>query len=101
MSALLINLAIIRDAEPGKILQYRFVDNGRARDHVYQVAEEPEIIEVGELSYNALRVSRVEDDDDETIVWVANGVPTPVRILQRDEDGDGVDLRLIEYQGAE
>lgn len=101
MSALLINLAIIRDAEPGRTLQYRFVDNGRARDHVYQVAEEPEIIEVGELSYSALRVSRVEDDDDETIVWVADGVPTPVRILQRDEDGDGVDLRLIEYQGAE
>ncbi|WP_407352409.1 DUF3108 domain-containing protein [Luteimonas sp. R10] len=101
MSALLINLAIIRDAEPGRTLQYRFVDNGRARDHVYRVSDEPEIVEVGELSYNALRVSRVEDDDDETIVWVANGVPTPIRILQRDEDGDGVDLRLIEYQGAE
>lgn len=102
MSALLINLAIVRDAEPGATLRYRFVDGGRARDHVYRVAPEPEIVEVGELSYNALRVSRVEDGRDEMIVWVANGVPTPVRILQRDDDGEeDVDLRLIEYQGVQ
>ncbi|NZA27482.1 DUF3108 domain-containing protein [Luteimonas sp. SJ-92] len=101
LSALLINLAIIRDAEPGQTLNYRFVDNGRTREHVYRVADEAEIIEVGDLSYSALRVSRVDDGDDETLVWVANGVPTPIRILQRDADGDGVDLRLIEYQGVE
>ncbi|MDH5824008.1 DUF3108 domain-containing protein [Luteimonas sp. RD2P54] len=101
LSALLINLAIIRDAEPGVTLNYRFVDNGRARDHVYRVAEEPEIVEVGDLSYSALRVSRVDDDDDETLVWVASGVPTPIRILKRDAEGDDVDLRLIEYQGTE
>ena len=102
MSALLINLAIVRDARPGATLHYRFVDGGRARDHVYQVAQEPEIVEVGELSYNALRVSRVDEGRDDMIVWIANGVPTPVRILQLDDDGeDDVDLRLIEYQGVQ
>ncbi|PJJ97274.1 hypothetical protein CO641_09710 [Lysobacteraceae bacterium NML91-0213] len=101
MSALLINLAIIRDARPGATLHYRFVDGGRAREHVYQVAPEPEIVEVGELSYNALRVSRVDEGRDVMIVWIADGVPTPVRILQLDDEGgDDVDLRLIEYQGA-
>ncbi|WP_024889743.1 DUF3108 domain-containing protein [Luteimonas huabeiensis] len=100
MSALLINLAIVRDARPGATLRYRFVDGGRARDHVYQVAPEPEIVEVGELSYNALRVSRVQDGRDEMIVWIADGVPTPVRILQLDEGEDGIDLRLTEYQGV-
>ena len=36
------------------------------------------------------------------IVWIADGVPTPVRILQLDDDGeDDVDLRLIEYQGVQ
>lgn len=100
MSALLINLAVIRDAEPGATLHYRYADTGRAREHEYQVSEESESSEVAGVSYRALRVSRIEDDDDEMIVWVANGVPTPIRILQRDNDGN-IDLRLIEYRGAE
>ena len=100
MSALLINLAVIRDAEPGATLHYRYADNGRVREHEYQVAAEPELIQVADLSYSALRVSRIEDDDDEMIVWGANGVPTPIRIVQRDGD-DTIDLRLTEYRGVE
>lgn len=100
MSALLINLAVIRDAEPGRTLRYRYVDNGRAREHEYAVSAETEPMEVAGISYRALRISRIEDDDDEMIVWVASGVPTPIRILQRDDD-DVIDLRLIEYRGTE
>ncbi len=100
MSGLLINLAVIRDAQPGKRLEYRFVDGGRVRDHIYQVAEQTETVVVGDLSYDAMRVSRVNGGNDETIFWVANGVPTPVRILQRENGEDGIDLRLTEYQGA-
>lgn len=100
MSALLINLAVIRDAEPGATLRYRYADNGRSREHEYKVAAEPELIEVADMSYSALRVSRIEDDDDEMIVWVASGVPTPIRIVQRDGD-DTIDLRLTEYRGAQ
>lgn len=101
MSALLINLAIMRDAAPGKSLRYRFVDGGRVRLHEYVVAPEPENIAVGELSYATLRVSRSNGGNDETIFWVADGVPTPVRILQRENGQDGIDLRLIEYQGVQ
>lgn len=100
MSGLLINLALIRDARPGQVLHYRFVDAGRIRDHAYQVAAETEPVQVGELSYEAMRVDRTNGGDDETIVWVADGVPTPIRILQREDGQDGIDLRLIEYQGA-
>lgn len=100
MSALLINLAVIRDAEPGRTLHYRYADNGRAREHEYRVSEDTEAIEVAGIGYRALRVSRIEDDDDEMIVWIADGVPTPIRILQRDDE-DTIDLRLIEYRGAE
>lgn len=100
MSALLINLAVMRDAVPGKEMHYRLVDLGRTREHTYQVSSETEIVPVGELSYSALRVWRVTKGDNETIVWVANGVPTPIRILQRDKGEDEVDLRLIEYQGV-
>ena len=101
MSGLLINLAVIRDARPGARLQYRFVDGGRVRDHVYQVADETETVEVSGLSYRARRVSRVNGGNDETIFWIVNGVPTPVRMLQRENGRDGIDLRLIEYQGTQ
>lgn len=98
MSGLLINLAIVRDARPDAVLRYRFVEGGRVRNHVYRVASTPETIAVGELSYSALRVARSNGGNDDTIVWVAEGVPTPVRILQREDGEDAVDLRLIEYK---
>ena len=99
-SGLLINLAIVRDAAPGRSLSYRFVDGGRVRQHEYAVAETPEYIEVDGLSYEALRVSRINGGNDETIVWIARGVPTPVRILQRENGEDAIDLRLVAYEGA-
>lgn len=100
MSALLINLAIVRDAEPGRELAYRFVDGGRVRDHRYAVAAATETIDVDGLSYEAMRVSRTNGGNDETIVWVARGVPTPIRILQREDGEDGIDLRLVAYEGV-
>lgn len=103
MTGLLINLAVIRDAEPGKTLNYRYVDDGRNRDHTYVVADELESVRAGELSYNAMRVQRVEEENDneETIVWVVRNVPTPIRMLQRENGEDTYDLRLIEYRGIE
>jgi hypothetical protein len=100
MSGLLIDLAVIRDAEPGRTLHYRFVDDGRAREHTWVVAPQTEGISVGELSYEAMRVERNEDGGDQTILWVARGVPTPIRILQREDGQDATDLRLIEYKGV-
>ncbi|MBX3714167.1 MAG: DUF3108 domain-containing protein [Lysobacter sp.] len=100
MSGLLINLAIVRDARPGAVLRYRFVEGGRVRDHVYQAATVPETVAVGELRYEVLRVARTNGGNDDTVVWVAAGVPTPVRILQREDGEDAVDLQLIEYEGT-
>lgn len=98
MSGLLINLAIVRDARPGAVLRYRFVEGGRVRDHVYRVADTPETVAVGGLDFAALRVARTNGGGDETVVWVAEGVPTPVRILQREDGEDAIDLRLMEYR---
>jgi hypothetical protein len=100
MSSLLVNLAVIRDARPGASLQYRVVDNGRARAHRYAVSPEKEGITVGGIDYLALRVSRVDDADEDTVFWVAEGVPTPIRILKREDGKDVYDLHLIQYQGA-
>ena len=101
MSALLINLAVIRDAAPGKALHYRFVDGGRVRDYDYRVADRTEPVTVAEMSFEAMRVERTNGGNDETIFWIADGVPTPVRILQREDGEDAVDLRLIEYRAMQ
>ena len=82
-------------------LRYRFVDGGRVREYHYQAEQAPEIVPVGEMSYSALRVSRTNGGNDEMIIWVADGVPTPVRILQREDGEDAIDLRLVEYQGVQ
>lgn len=100
MSGLLINLAVIRDAEPGKTLHYRFVDNGRVRNHEYVVAQETESVSVAGIGYTAMRVERTGQDNEETVIWVVKGVPTPIRMLQREDGMDTYDLRLIEYKGV-
>lgn len=100
MSGLLINLAVLRDAQPGTTLHYRFVDDGRVRDHQYVVASAREPQTVDELSYNAMRVARTKHGGEETILWVVEGVPMPIRILQRENGVDVTDLRLMEYKGA-
>jgi hypothetical protein len=100
-SGLLINLAVIRDAQPGQSLQYRFVDDGRVRDHRYDVSSQIEDVKIGELSYSAMRVTRAQAGNEETVIWVVDGVPTPVRLLQRENGEDKYDLRLVEYKGAE
>ena len=100
MSGLLINLAVLRDAKPGTTLRYRFVDDGRVRDHHYAVASEREPVTVDELGYNAMRVTRSKQAGEETILWVVEGVPMPIRILQRENGEDALDLRLMEYNGA-
>jgi len=98
LDALLIDLAVVRDAEPGKTLHYRYVDGGRTREHTYVVASDLVSVEVDGLGYSAMKVERVEGND-RTEVWVASGVPTPVRILQVEDGEDNTDLRLVEYTG--
>ena len=98
MSGLLIDLAIVRDAVPGANLHYRFVDDGRARAQDYSVSAQTETVQVGDLSYEALRVDRSNAGSELTSVWVAEGVPTPIRMLQSENGDDGLDLRLTGYQ---
>lgn len=100
-SGLLINLAVIRDARPGRSLQYRFVDDGRVREHRYSVSPQLENVQVGDLEYSAMRVIRVGSGNEETVIWVVDGVPTPVRMLQRENGEDSYDLRLVEYTGTQ
>ena len=92
LDAMLVNLAIPRDLAAGKPLNYRMVDDGRAKPMTYQVAGK-EAVTIGGKSQQATKVSRT-DGNKQTIVWVVDGLPVPARILQRKDGKDEVDLRL-------
>lgn len=93
LDAMLVNLAIPRDVAAGKALDYRMVDDGRARDMRYQVVGK-ETVQVGGKAQSATKVARASDGGKEQIVWVVDGLPVPARILQRRDGKDEMDLKL-------
>ena len=92
MDAMLLNLAIVRDVGDGKALNYRLVENGRARPQNYRMLG-TETITVGGKARTATKVSR-SSDDKQTIVWIVEGLPVPARILQTRDGNDELDLVL-------
>lgn len=93
VDALLVNLAIARDVASGKPLSYRMVDNGRVRQLTYAIAGK-ETVTVGGRSQQATKVVST-NGEKKTTLWVVQGIPVPVRILQNN-DGDGIDIRIAE-----
>jgi hypothetical protein len=92
LDAMLINLAIARDATAGKPLRYRMVDDGRVKQLNYQVTG-TEAITIGGRSQQATRITRTDGDKQE-VLWVVDGLPVPARILRRKGGEDEMDLRL-------
>lgn len=92
MDALLMNLAVTRDAQAGKAMAYRLVDQGRARPMQYEIAGKEQITVAGEQK-QATKVVR-RDEKKETIAWVVADMPVPARILQRENGQDTIDLTL-------
>ena len=89
---MLLNLAIVRDVNAGKPLNYRMVDDGRAKQMTYQVAGKDTITIEGKQR-QATKVTR-SDGDKQTMLWVVDGLPVPARILQRKDGKDEMDLQL-------
>lgn len=92
LDAMLVNLAIVRDAPAGNSMTYRMVDDGKAREHTYKVAG-TEQINISGKNQQATKVMRA-DGDKETVLWIVDGIPAPARILQRKDGKDEMDLRL-------
>jgi len=92
LDAMLVNLAIARDAAAGKPLSYRMVDDGRAKQMTYQVTGK-ETMTVEGKPQQATKLTR-NDGDKQTVIWVVDGFPVPARILQRKDGKDEMDLKL-------
>lgn len=87
-----LNLAIVRDALAGKPMRYRLIENGKAKPLNFSNAGK-ETVTVEGKAMQATKVSG-SDGDSRMTLWVVNGIPVPVRIQQKDDDGDTIDLRL-------
>ena len=88
----MLNLAIVRDVAAGKPLSYRMVDNGLARQQVYQNLGKESISVAGKPRI-ATTVSRSNAGKLVT-ARVVDGLPVPARILQQDDGRDSLDLVL-------
>ena len=92
LDGMLMNLALVRDVAAGKPLDYRLVEDGRARRQKFEVAGK-EAVEVGGKSHQATKVVR-EDGKRRITAWVVEGMPVPARVLQQRNGEDHIDLRL-------
>ena len=92
MDGMLLNLALARDVAAGKPLNYRMVDDGRAKQLSYTVAGKEQITIDGKAQ-QATKVVRT-DGEKQTIAWVVEGLPVPARILQKRNGKDEMDLRI-------
>ncbi|MGV8944404.1 DUF3108 domain-containing protein [Thermomonas sp.] len=92
VDGMLLNLVIVRDVAAGKSLTYRLVDNGVAREQVYQNLGQETITVSGKPAV-ATKVMR-NSDNKQITVWVVPGLPVPARILQQENGKDALDLVL-------
>jgi len=95
MDGMLINLAVVRDVAAGRPLEYRLVEDGRARAQQFQV-DGTETITVAGEQHEATRVVRTSGRREIT-AWIVEGMPAPARILQKRNGRDHIDLRLTSF----
>ncbi|MGH8033074.1 MAG: DUF3108 domain-containing protein [Luteimonas sp.] len=92
VDALLLNLVLARDISAGKPLNYRLVEDGRAKPLSYTVTG-TEAITIDGQSRQATKATQT-DGNRQITVWVVDGVPAPARILQQKNGKDDIDLRI-------
>lgn len=92
LDGMLMNLVLVQDVAAGRPLNYRLVDEGRARPQNFEIQGKETITVAGE-SREATRVVR-EDGRRQIVAWVVDGLPVPARILQRRNGRDHIDLQL-------
>jgi len=93
LDGLLINLVVVHDALQNQRLHYRMVDNGRAVTLDYRISGTETLLLDGK-PVHATRVER-HNRNKQQIAWIVPGVPAPVRLLQREDGKDVLELLLI------
>ena len=87
-----LNLAIVQDALANRPLRYRLIENGKLSTLNFNVSGRENLTVSGKPT-PTIRVVSSNGDTTRTL-WIAEGIPVPVRIQQREDDGDTIDLNL-------
>ncbi|MGH8060433.1 MAG: DUF3108 domain-containing protein [Pseudoxanthomonas sp.] len=96
MDALLVNLALARDAVAGKPMNYRLVENGKVKPVNYRIAGK-ETLSIAGKSITTTRVVQ-STGGKQTTAWIAPGIPVPVRIVQREGGSEIFSLRIKSWR---
>lgn len=96
MDGLLINLALARDAAAGKAMNYRMLENGRAKPLSYRIVGKEKLTIAGKPVI-ATKVSNTSGDK-RTTAWIAPGVPVPVRVVQSEAGNEVFKLQLKSWR---
>ena len=96
INALLVDLQLVQDVNAGKPLNYRTVDNGRAKPMQFSLGGKDTLTVAGKAREATKAI--YSHEDKQIVVWVAAGVPVPLRILQREDGQDSIDLRLNSWK---
>ena len=94
VDAMLLNLALPRDVAAGRPLRYRMVENGHAKPVACKAAGK-ESLTIGGKPLQTTKIDCDLGGDKRILLWVADGMPFPARILQRKDGKDDIDLRLV------
>ena len=96
LDGLLLQLALARDVPAGKPLDYRVIENGKARPMSFRRIGS-ETVAVNGRSMQATKVVS-SSAGKSTTAWIAAGVPVPVRIVQAEDGSETVSLRLTSWR---
>ena len=92
MDALLAQLALVRDHQARGATNYRILENGRARPASFRRSGTETITIAGE-PVQATRYVQTRTGKTTTI-WVANNIPTPVKLTQQEGSRETVRMTL-------
>ena len=96
VDGLLLQLALAQDVPAGRPLDYRVIENGKARPMSFRRAG-TENVTVNGRTLAATKVVS-SSDGKTTTAWIATGVPVPVRIVQAEGGSETVSLRLTSWK---
>lgn len=96
VDALLLQLALVRDHEAGRPMQYRVIENGRARPVSFRRAG-TEQVTIGARTTPAVRYVQTGDGKT-TTAWIASGIPIPVRLTQQENGRETVRLTMTGWR---
>lgn len=96
VDALLLQLALVRDHESGRAMQYRVTENARTRPANFRRAG-TEQITVGPRTVAAVRYVQTGNGKT-TTAWIASGIPVPVRLSQQESGRETVRLSMTGWR---